>query len=59
MHFLVYWALINITSKFAILLRQMVQNGYAKCLRRTLSGIEEKTISEEENSLSKVLIRWP
>lgn len=59
MHFLVYWALINITSKFAILLWQMVQNGYAKCSRRTLSGIEEKTISEEENSLSKVLIRWP
>lgn len=58
MHFLVYWAFINITSKFAILLRQMVQNGYAKCLRRTLSGIEEKTISEDENSLSKVLIRW-
>ncbi|KAH9696293.1 phosphatidylinositol/phosphatidylcholine transfer protein SFH3 [Citrus sinensis] len=35
---------------------KMVQNGYAKCLRRTLSGIEEKTISEDENSLSKVLI---
>ncbi|KAH9696292.1 phosphatidylinositol/phosphatidylcholine transfer protein SFH3 [Citrus sinensis] len=32
---------------------KMVQNGYAKCLRRTLSGIEEKTISEDENSLSK------
>ncbi|KAL9414840.1 hypothetical protein AB3S75_043156 [Citrus x aurantiifolia] len=32
---------------------KMVQNGYAKCSRRTLSGIEEKTISEDENSLSK------
>ncbi|KAL9418152.1 hypothetical protein AB3S75_041051 [Citrus x aurantiifolia] len=32
---------------------KMVQNGYAKCSRRTLSGIEEKTIPEDENSLSK------
>jgi hypothetical protein len=34
---------------------QMVQNGEGKCTRRTLSGIEEKIISEDEMSYSKVI----
>ncbi|KAK9903189.1 hypothetical protein M0R45_001155 [Rubus argutus] len=32
---------------------KMVQNGEGKCTRRTLSGIEEKIISEDEMSYSK------
>jgi len=32
---------------------KMVQNGEAKCPRTTLSGIEEKTISEDENACPK------
>lgn len=28
---------------------QLVQNGEGRCLRRSLSGIEEKTISEYKN----------
>ncbi|KAJ9189703.1 hypothetical protein P3X46_000961 [Hevea brasiliensis] len=33
---------------------KMVQNGVAKCNRRTLSGIEEKEISEDEKACSKM-----
>ncbi|KAF2322877.1 hypothetical protein GH714_031710 [Hevea brasiliensis] len=33
---------------------KMVQNGVAKCNRRTLSGIEEKAISEDENACTKM-----
>ncbi|XP_062177271.1 phosphatidylinositol/phosphatidylcholine transfer protein SFH3 isoform X2 [Alnus glutinosa] len=32
---------------------KMVQNGEAKCTRKTLSGIVEKTISEDENAWAK------
>lgn len=32
---------------------KMVQNGEAKCKRRTLSGIEEKAISEDEKACTK------
>jgi hypothetical protein len=40
-----------------ILISQMVQNGEAKCTRKTLSGIVEKTISEDENAWAKV-VSW-
>lgn len=40
-----------------ILISQMVQNGEAKCPRKTLSGIEEKTISEDENAWPKI-VSW-
>jgi hypothetical protein len=33
----------------------MVQDGEAKCTRKILSGIEEKTISEDENAYPKVV----
>lgn len=33
----------------------MVQNGVAKCRRRTLSGVEEKAISEDEKPCTEVL----
>ena len=39
-------------------MKQMVQNGEGKCTGRALSGIEEKTISEDEKACSKVLIPW-
>ncbi|RXH99627.1 hypothetical protein DVH24_021429 [Malus domestica] len=35
---------------------KMVHNGEAKCPRKSLSGIEEKIISEDENASSKVSI---
>lgn len=37
---------------------QMVHNGEGKCPRKSLSGIEEKIISEDENAYSKVLKSW-
>jgi len=38
----------------------MVQNGEAKCHRRTFSGIHEKAISEDNQPCTKVLIiLWP
>ncbi|XP_024027249.1 phosphatidylinositol/phosphatidylcholine transfer protein SFH3 [Morus notabilis] len=33
---------------------KMVQNGEGKCSGRTLSGIEEKTISEDDKALTKI-----
>lgn len=38
-----------------ILISQMVQNGEAKCPRKILTGIEEKTISEDGNACPKVV----
>lgn len=40
-----------------ILITQMVQNGEAKCTRKALSGIVEKTISEDENACPNV-VSW-
>ena len=42
-------------DEFLILVIQMVQNGEGKWSGRTLSGIEEKTISEDEKAWPKVL----
>ena len=37
-------------------LSQMVQNGEGKCRRRSLSNVEEKTISEDDNTGTKAII---
>ena len=45
----------NKRLKSVVLMIQMVHNGEAKCPRKSLSGIEEKIVSEDENASSKVL----
>ncbi|BBH09376.1 SEC14-like 3, partial [Prunus dulcis] len=45
---------MNKRLKSVILMSQMVHNGEGKCPRKSLSGIEEKIISEDENAYSKV-----